>query len=324
MHIDNLSYDIIEALTPPKDFTKIIHDRNYIKKKEGEDGLRFIYNNVPFDNYEENKIKEFMDKIKNKNIIIPNYIKKEKILNILYTAKFNLKKAIENLKEIINFNNDIENFLIKDEYINIYNLGILYTLGIDKKFRPIIYMDCRKLYYHKANIELITKANISYMNMVRKYSFRKYHIENWVLIIDLDFLGLMDFPVNAFKKIILDSALFFAGCLHKTYLLNPSGFFSIGWNIVQKLINRDISEKFSVLKNTQFSELLKDIDKEMLLESYGGDLKNLNNYWPIKYLDKTNCKYINTVKEDIRIDKNIIYNDYENNSKYENIAENVL
>ena len=100
---------------------------------------------------------------------------------------------------------------------------ILFSIGSDYKFRPVIYLYPTRLQSH-----LITDfyyfATV-YLSIIQRYVFRPYHIENWVVIIDVEKRGLLNFPFKAIKSLVETTVLAFSGRLHKTLILNPSFIF---------------------------------------------------------------------------------------------------
>jgi len=57
-------------------------------------------------------------------------------------------------------------------------------------------------------------------------------VENWVIIMDIDNLGLFKLPVKAITKIVESTSTYFLTRMEFMFLLNPSFILKTGWNII--------------------------------------------------------------------------------------------
>lgn len=160
------------------------------------------------------------------------------------------------------------------------NKMIFFSIGRDNKFRPVLYLYPNRLYgcdfkqfEHFVNV---------YLSMIQKYVFQPYYIENWIMIIDVEKKGVVNFPWKAIKSIIETTNLSFSSRLHKMFIVNPSTFFSATWNIVKGFIDPETVRKFSFLKKKEFGILQDSIPKSQLLKEYGGDLETPATAFPIR------------------------------------------
>lgn len=78
-----------------------------------------------------------------------------------------------------------------------------------------------KLKYEEMN------AGIDWIfTLIRRECFRPYFIENWIMIVDADELGVLSFPIGFFSSLLKMTQINHPACLHKMFIVNPP--FSIG------------------------------------------------------------------------------------------------
>jgi hypothetical protein len=164
--------------------------------------------------------------------------------------------------------------------------------------------------------KLFQRALIIYSQMIRQYCFRDYHIENWIMIIDLDKRSITDFPFKELKMLINTTSLFFGGCLHRMFLLNPTNFFHFTFKIVEKIMDPETRVKIQMLKKNAYKKMFEqgEILESELVEEFGGTKEDKGVYWPPVMMDlgleKERCpESIN--ESQIKEVKNVFDNDAE-------------
>jgi len=125
----------------------------------------------------------------------------------------------------------------------------------------------------------VIRALCVLQDMIKKYMFVNYHIENWVFIIDTGNMGLFDLPINGLKLIIQTMSLNYCACMDKTYILNPSFGLKTSWSIVSAMMDQESVEKITMLKKDKFNKIFEKIPEECLEKKYGGKLPNLTVFW---------------------------------------------
>lgn len=146
----------------------------------------------------------------------------------------------------------------------------IFTAGHDRGFRPIIYINISQI----KNSEVDDfKQCVSFFSLaIKKRMLRPYHIENWVLMIDLNDRSMLNLPIKALRGLIETTSVTFAGTLHRLNFLNPSFTFYGVWKIISNFLHEATLEKIHVIKHGKTSELLKQIAPDQLLAKYGGTL----------------------------------------------------
>lgn len=59
------------------------------------------------------------------------------------------------------------------------------------------------------------------LTLIRRECYRPYFVENWIMILDADDLGLFSFPVGFFTNLLKLTQVNHPSCLHKMFIVNP-------------------------------------------------------------------------------------------------------
>lgn len=163
-----------------------------------------------------------------------------------------------------------------------FRLGLFYLCGRDEHQRPILVVKPSKIKKHAVDDALFRRALVVYSQIIRQHCFRQYHPENWVMIIDLDKRSLTEFPFKQLKLLITCTSLFFAGCLHKMYLLNPTNFFLLTFKIIEKVMDAETRPKLQMMKLAAFTQSFEKngLSPDEIPTEFGGLKQDLEQYWP--------------------------------------------
>ena len=161
-------------------------------------------------------------------------------------------------------------FKIDSDVMGIFKMGLFYLCGRDKQNRPVVVIKPSKTKKAKPKDELFLRSYIIYSQMIRQHCFKKFHVENWVLLMDLDRKSVFDFSFKTLSLILKSTNLFFGGTLHKLILLNPSSFFSFSFKIVEKMMDKSTRKKINMLKPKDYCKMWEFIDVDQIPEEFGG------------------------------------------------------
>eukprot|EP01015_Nassula_variabilis_P025145 TRINITY_DN4875_c0_g1_i13.p1 TRINITY_DN4875_c0_g1~~TRINITY_DN4875_c0_g1_i13.p1 ORF type:complete len:138 (+),score=29.32 TRINITY_DN4875_c0_g1_i13:65-478(+) len=75
-------------------------------------------------------------------------------------------------------------------------------------------------------------------------------------------------------------------CIRDRYILNPSFGLRTGWSIIKSMLDPETTEKIQFLKSSDFHVMLSHIPKNQLEQKWGGDVPDLQAFWPIRYTGK--------------------------------------
>ena len=82
-----------------------------------------------------------------------------------------------------------------------------------------------------------------FLDMIKKYMFKDYFIENWIMVIDTGGLGLTSLPISGLKLIIGSMSTNYCATMEKMFILNPSFMLNTSWSIIKGFIDPESVEK---------------------------------------------------------------------------------
>jgi hypothetical protein len=74
--------------------------------------------------------------------------------------------------------------------------GFLYVSGRDFKYRPIVILNVRKIVDVEYPIEVINASTAFFCDFVVKKLLIPGYVENWIMLIDLNDVGITSLPVK--------------------------------------------------------------------------------------------------------------------------------
>eukprot|EP00828_Plagiopyla_frontata_P049014 TRINITY_DN9595_c0_g1_i2.p1 TRINITY_DN9595_c0_g1~~TRINITY_DN9595_c0_g1_i2.p1 ORF type:complete len:285 (+),score=46.04 TRINITY_DN9595_c0_g1_i2:313-1167(+) len=234
------------------------------------------------------------------------------------STDFSLKLSVERIKKHIAWRNNIEyhNFFGKeDKALKILQDGLIYQFGRDKEFRPIIVYNLQ-LIRDAINSKEITLQQfirgMSYLlTSIRINMFLKYHVENWLIILDVQNMGALGLPIKMLNQ-IFEITYYGMTCTNdKLFIVNPSFSVNTVWKVVSAFDPATFSE-IKFLQETEFYKLLEFISADQLEIKFGGQAENQTTFWPPKNtLPDMEQIEINQLEKDDKLLKK----DFQQNSK---------
>ncbi|KAL4442786.1 hypothetical protein ABPG74_010675 [Tetrahymena malaccensis] len=267
-------------LKPPNEALNIKHTDYYIKHNEKKKGNRKVYQKVQYDEFETQHIEILKQELERQQIQVPPDWKTSDYLKMCYCGRFDLKKDVKAAKDHIEWRNNQVMHTLDDKARDLLQKGIIYLLGRDEQFRPVLYLDCTKINLKKDGEETILRSICVFLDMIKKYMFLDYYIENWIMVIDTGGLGLSSLPINGLKLIIGSMSINYCATMEKMYILNPSFMLNTSWNIIKGFIDPESVEKIQFLKPKDYKEMQKRIPIKFLQKKYCGDHPDLTQFWP--------------------------------------------
>lgn len=184
-----------------------------------------------------------------------------------------------NFIRFVDFYNNPNSFVIDETFHKMSAKRIFFSIGRDKKFRPVIYIYPSRIDPNELNdFERFVKI---YLGIIQKYCLKPYYIENWVIVIDLEHKGLLNFPFKAIRAAVDATNVDFASRLHKMFLVNPSFIFNTTWNIAKGLLDIETVMKISFVKKKDLGIIQEHINQDQLLKEYGGKLETPKAAYPV-------------------------------------------
>ena len=182
----------------------------------------------------------------------------------------------------------MNHFRIDPEVAEVFKMGLFYLCGRDKQNRPVYVIKPNRIKLAKLKSAVFIKSFITYSQMVRQHCFKEYHVENWIMLMDLEKKSVFDFSFKSLSLVLKSTNLFFGGCVHKIFMLNPSSFFSFSFKIVEKMLDKSTRQKINMLKPKEYPKMWQYIDAAQIPEEFGGQKLDVGVYWPPVMMKKDN------------------------------------
>ena len=262
---------------PPKE--EIIN----IDNSDPSKNYRYIFNGQPKTQFEKEKLSEFLDyESKKGKLNYPqNWIESD-TMRLLQASEYDIKKTYTTISENIQWLNSIPKS-INIKIISLLNSGFMYVYGRDHHFRPIIIVSIKmvkNVISQKYSFEEINDSIVYLMNYIIKYILMPGQIENWIVFVDFEDVGISD--IGDFKK-ILSTLSKQRGRVYKNYFVNIGGFIKMSVNTVVKMFS-SVSRKLVILGHDELKKAQELISPENLEKKYGGLAPDIvpggNNLFP--------------------------------------------
>jgi hypothetical protein len=143
----------------------------------------------------------------------------------------------------------------------------LYFYGRDKCFRPVLYIDCFRLLQVKGtstNLDSVQDTLLNTMNFFVNNLSVPGHIEQVVVIADLDGCTAWSTPIEDMEKCAITLTSRFRGRLNKLFIVNTPIVFYAFWSIVRVFIPQRTLSKISILRFDFIQDILAVIDEDQL------------------------------------------------------------
>jgi hypothetical protein len=143
----------------------------------------------------------------------------------------------------------------------------LYFYGRDKCMRPVMYIDCFRLLEKKGDSHSLTfvqDAIVDAMNYFVTHLAAPGHVEQVVVIADLDGCTAWNAPVEEMEKCAITLTSKFRGRLNKLFVLNTPLVFYAFWSVVKVFIPERTLAKIFLFRGKNFADLIQYINEDQI------------------------------------------------------------
>ena len=270
-----------QQVIPTEEMYRFFPSKNQIiniNEKDPEDSYRYIFNGqkkTPFEEKYLNKLNDYINKKqKNNESIFPKWWLESDTMRFLQAADYKIEKAYDTIIDYIKFMKNIS-LTVNNRIRYILNSGVLYMYGRDNHFRPIIIIEVKRTdILEKEGFKLneLCECIVYFMNYIINYILIAGQIENWIIITDLDSIGMG--KIGQIKN-ILGTLNRFRGRVFKNYIINVGGFISVGIKGVLSLAGARSAKKIKILKSNELNQLKEFIREDNIQQKYGGTAPNV-------------------------------------------------
>lgn len=197
-------------------------------------------------------------------IVLDENYQETQHLRFLQGCGWNAELARNSLKEYIVWKKTHNNLNFKPAASH----PIVYWYGKDKCLRPILIIRCKEIAKLSVDSQTLRQSLsellVKHMSFFVDHLTVPDHVEQLVVIVDLDGFSLWDTPFGEIQELIRKLASYFRSRLNKVFLINtPILFYGI-WAAIKGFIPTRTVSKIDILGGEYMSCLLHFINHEEL------------------------------------------------------------
>jgi hypothetical protein len=254
-----------------------------VYKGSGQSIVRYIFYETEYTKYEEEQLKEFFGYLDYNNSD-RTLICREEILRTLIGCKFDFKKTLTAIENSIAWRKNVMPLglvSLHSKVEKLLNSGAIYIHGRDHRYRPLIVLNAGKLDLELYNIEDYTNLLCYVLEFASTKLMIKGHIENWIVITDLNNKSLTNLPLSELKQIISVLQNNFRCRMIVNYIVNAPRALSFIWGVLKKFIEPHTVNKIRIIRDSKADEMKTHFATGQYEEKYGGSCQNLTGiFWP--------------------------------------------
>ncbi|CAG9320789.1 unnamed protein product [Blepharisma stoltei] len=250
----------------------------------GQSIIRFIFYGVPFTNYELNELSNFKEAINSfsPRINLPPHFTDEELLRILISSGFNKKQAVKDLLAAIqwraNLSQGFYTLLPKCEHL--INTGGIYFHGRDFHYRPLLVINVSRINFNAHSVEEYSWLLCFWLEYGIQSLMLPGHVENWMVIIDLENQSLRQIPWTDLKSLVDLLKTNYRCRMITAYIVNSPFTMKCMWKMIRPFIPEQTANKVKILGYGPVDELKKLFARHQYEEKYGGSAPNATVFWP--------------------------------------------
>lgn len=165
--------------------------------------------------------------------------------------------------------------------------GYFYIHGRDRKFRPMIIINPRKIRQFK-NLGLDDSVAVDEVirgcSFIIEYVVNNVHlpgqIENWISICDVAKLGITEIPVKLVGKVISCLSDNYRCKTRRMFILNTTYGLKLAWSVIQTFMKTHTKKKISLTSDNTDKELFEFAHPDQVEQKYGGNAPDAEVFWP--------------------------------------------
>lgn len=252
---------------------------------------------------------KLLSKIENEISLIQ--ITKGEKLRFLYESNNNIRKTISLINKYCTIKSKYLRYPIDNppgKIIKFLNSGMVYVIGRDNRFRPIVMVNIEKVIdaQRKLSKETVTEALFFFFTFLIERLMLPGQIENWNVIINSK--NLMCEYNNDFQYIFHTITDCFPCRLHYLYIVNCNDVSSFMWNFLKIAVENKIKTKNRVFIYKTIdrgkTHYFNFINPEQIEMDVGGNMKNKDkNFFPPNFEYSQNFFVKNDIPSKILVSK---------------------
>lgn len=247
-----------------------------IKHGKGEGAMRYIFGDLPLDEFEENKIKEMLAYLKTRHVSLKNtaFSNKHLLLRYLQGNEYDFVKAWDDIKRHVRWRQNFRMIEDKHKLEKLLNNGYCYIHGRDKYLRPIIVFRA-KAFLDGQDPDNIIHVVYYWFEFIITKMLAWNKVEQWRVIMDLQDVTFYNAPISLLKDIAINLQRNYRGYLAQMTFINAPIFFWGLWQAISLVLPQSTREKIVLCTSDYKSEFSKYINLNQLEQKYHGLAPNV-------------------------------------------------
>ena len=160
---------------------------------------------------------------------------------------------------------------------------MIYTLGRDRDYRPIIIFDIGKISKSTQDFETTTAATHYLFDFVKNHLLVPGKVENWIVIIDCRGVTTGEISKNNVKQVIREMGKFYPCRLEVMLVIHLPKFYKFIWKFVMFFMDKHTNNKIQILGSNYLDVIQRHVDPLQLENKFGGKIKDIvRRFFPPK------------------------------------------
>lgn len=240
---------------------------------------------MPYDADERSKLQQFQAYLNGKKLTLEPYWQDNTRLKFLQANGFDFDKTVAAMADYMNWKTT--KLVVQEQPVLRKHLerGMMYFCGRDCNYKPVIVLDVKKIIDSSITTEDLVRLMGFFFNFVVETMMIEGQVENWVIIIDLNKVGVTGamsvlFPTTqTMKESIKFLSNSFRQRLKSTYMVNCPGLISFAWKAAKAFLDEQTIKKVSLYDDSFPKPIVDHVNKSQFERKYGGNMPNITDYW---------------------------------------------
>ena len=267
----NTKLDIVpEDILPPEAY-RFFPDESDMLVQTKHSKQRIIFQGgVKYTKEEKNCIEEFKNYLEENGLELDSEYDDSEILRFLQVSKFNFKNTHEYILKYIEWRAEHIPPWLTELSEKLIRSGYMYIHGRDRWFRPLIVLNPTALlsfksYDQDAIGNEIIKWSIFIIEYIMDHLFLPGQIENYVIICDVNKLGVTEIPKSILGKKIIDwLSKGYRYRSKRMHILNTNWAIKIAWKVIEGFMANHMKSKIIMTDKNNTPELLESFHPSQL------------------------------------------------------------
>jgi hypothetical protein len=156
----------------------------------------------------------------------------------------------------------------------------MYIHGRDKFFRPAIVLLPGRVNVKRFSGEIYLEAVIFIMQFMVENMMIPGKAETWVNIVDVESTGITQLPMKSLMRIAGAIKDLFKCRLAHMFVTNPPSSIWLMWKMISPFMDSVTKSKVNFMKKGLTEEVKSFYHPSQLEKRFGGDLEDVQQYWP--------------------------------------------